>query len=39
MKRVVLFDELMLEKNQFKSWNEMIAELNKAYKEVVVLKK
>ncbi|MEY5047110.1 MAG: hypothetical protein RLZZ175_469 [Bacteroidota bacterium] len=39
MKRVVLFDELMLEKEQFKSWNEMIAELNKAYKEVVVLKK
>ena len=39
MRREVFADYLVLKKNRFSEWNKMITELNKAYKEVVVLQK
>ncbi len=35
--KTIFFNTLQLEKNQFNEWNKMCAELNKAYKELVIL--
>ena len=39
MKRSVWLDALLLQKENFDSWNTMVTELSKAYREAVVLKK
>ena len=39
MRRQIYIDALLLNKSDFKDWNDMIKKLSKSYKEVVVLKK
>ena len=39
LEKTVYVDELVMDKNEFGDWNDMIKQINKAYKETVVLKK
>jgi hypothetical protein len=34
----IVIDHLILKKNKFKNWNEMVETISKAYSEVVVIK-